>query len=178
MTKKQEAQRLFRVFKDETKNSEPDSLEFAKWMRDRDWPLPIPQDPLVPLGETVEGRHLQGIRRDKTTGQPYKANLTFSGEGGQGTFWKLVDVDEAPRKTVVKCLNERREQTVCDVYQMELIADHWSNTHPDEEPIIKRTTARTSSGRRTARAQTRPSLFSTSQRRQSARSTLPRFSSW
>ncbi len=46
-----------------------------------------------------------------------------------------VDVDEAPRKTVVKCLKQRREQTVGDLYQMTLIQDHWNNIHPDEEPI-------------------------------------------
>lgn len=135
MTKKQEIQKLFRVFKQEAGLQEPDALQFAKWMRDRGWKVPVPPDPMTLLAKQLKDAVCEETRRDEKSGQPYTAMLTFSTDDGQGTFWKLVDVDEAPRKTVVKCLIQRREQSVCDIYQMDLIADHWNNTHPHEEPI-------------------------------------------
>lgn len=139
MTKNQEIQRLFKLFKQESENKEPDALQFAKWMRDRGWKVPVPPDPMDLLAKQLKDAICEEVRRDNKTGQPYKAILTFSTESGQGTFWKLVDVDEAPRKTVYKCLFQRREQTVGDIYQMQLIEDHWNNIHPDEEPIRMQT---------------------------------------
>jgi len=137
MRKNQEAQRLFKVYKQQSGITEVDPLEFAKWMRDRGWKVPVPPDPMDLLAKQLKDAICEEVRRDAKTGQPYKANLSFSTEGTsqQGTFWKLVDVDEAPRKIVHKCLVQRREQSVNDIYQMELIQDHWNNIHPDEEPI-------------------------------------------
>ena len=48
-------------------------------------------------------------------------------------FW--VDIDEAPRKPMVKSLNNRREQMVDDGLMLSYDADHWNSIHPDEEPI-------------------------------------------
>ena len=110
--------------------------DFAKWMKEKGWKVPIPPDPLDLLAKQLTDALREETRQDGKTGQPYKPNLSFSIEGpGQGTLWKWVDVDEAERKVVVKCLVQRREQTVGDIYQMELIQDHWNNIHPNEEPI-------------------------------------------
>jgi hypothetical protein len=46
-----------------------------------------------------------------------------------------VDIDEAPRKPILKCLIQRREQMVGDGLQLTLDADHWNSIHPEEEPI-------------------------------------------
>jgi hypothetical protein len=53
------------------------------------------------------------------------------------TLWVVwVDIDEAPRKIMLKSLVNRREQMVGDGLQLTLDADHWNNIHPSEEPIV------------------------------------------
>lgn len=50
------------------------------------------------------------------------------------TFW--VDIDEATRRQMNKCLVQRREQMVGDAVQITLDADHWNVAHAEEEPIV------------------------------------------
>jgi hypothetical protein len=82
-------------------------------------------------------------------------------------FW--VDVDEATRPKVLKCLVQRREQNVGDSYQLELIQDHWNRVHPGEEPIkLSHDHGPMSHGERQAATSKpqQPSGFSSSERRQ------------
>jgi hypothetical protein len=51
----------------------------------------------------------------------------------QSTLW--VDIDEAPRKPMLKSLVQRREQMVGDGLQLTLDAMHWNSIHPKDEPI-------------------------------------------
>lgn len=133
MTQEQEIQRLFRIYKDETQQQFVPPEEFALWLSARGWRLPTPQDPIALLAKRVQDALRKETRRDSTTGREYKVNLSFSPDNGQGNF--LIDVDEAARPVVLKCLVQRREQTAGDAYQIELIQEHWNNIHPDEEPI-------------------------------------------
>jgi len=75
------------------------------------------------------------IRHDKKTGKPYRANHAVTDGYGakQPTLW--VDIDEAPRKPMLKSLVQRREQMVGDGLQLTLDATHWNNIHPEEDPI-------------------------------------------
>ena len=134
MTKKEEARRLYRVYKQETGKTEVDMREFAAWMDDKGWKVPRPPDRLEWLAKQLQSALREETRRDPTTGRPYKCNLSFTPDSsGQGTFW--IDVDEAERPVVKKCLVQRRDQTAGDAYQIELIQEHWNNLHPDQEPI-------------------------------------------
>lgn len=134
MTKNQEIQRLYKLYKDETHSEAVDMHEFATWLEGRGYEMPVPANPLELLAKQCVAALREETRRDPSTGQPYKVNLSFSPDGsGQGTLW--VDVDEAPRRVVVKCLTQRRDQMVGDAYQITLIQDHWNAMHPDEEPI-------------------------------------------
>jgi len=134
MRKNQEIQRLLRLYKHETGIEEVDMKEWAKWMSKKGWKVPTPPDPLDMLAKQLADAIREETRRDPITKLPYKVNLSYSSElNGQGTLW--VDVDEAPRKVVLKCLVQRREQMVGDAYQFTLIQDHWNNMHPSEEPI-------------------------------------------
>ncbi len=134
MTKNQEIQRLYRLYKSETGKLVVDVHEFAKWLGKKGYKMPIPKDPIELLAQQISDALREETRKDKTTGLPYKANLAFTPDGSpQGTLW--ADVDEAPRRIVHKCLIQRRDQMVGDAYQLTLIQDHWNNAHPDEEPI-------------------------------------------
>ena len=133
MTEAQEIQRLFRIYKKEADQQIVDPIEFAKWLEKRGWEMPTPQNPVEILAKKVKDALRVETRRDEKTGREYKVNLSFSPDNGQGSF--LIDVDEAPRHVVHKCLKQRRDQTAGDVYQMVLIEEHWNDTHPNEEPI-------------------------------------------
>src|SRR5579859_3132929 len=133
MNQTKELQRLYRVYKTETSSLFVDPKEYAQWLIDHGWEAPIPQDPVSILAKRVHDALREETRRDAKSGHEYKVNLSFNPGTGQGSF--LIDVDEAERHVVVKCLVQRREQTAGDAYQIELIQEHWNNTHPNEEPI-------------------------------------------
>lgn len=134
MTKNQQIQRLYRLYKEETGVTDVDIKKFTKWMEKKGWKMPKPTDPHDILAKQVAEALREETRKDATTGLPYKVNLNYSTDGtGHGVFW--VDVDEAKRNIVVKCLTQRRDQMVGDAYQLTLIQDHWNNEHPNEKPI-------------------------------------------
>jgi hypothetical protein len=134
MTKHQEIQRLYRLYKEETSIQDVDLKKFATWMKKKGWKMPVPSDPLDLLAKQVAEALRDETRKDGTTGLPYKVNLNYSTDGtGHGVFW--VDVDEAKRNIVVKCLVQRRDQMIGDAYQLTLIQDHWNNENPSQEPI-------------------------------------------
>lgn len=133
MNQTQEIQRLFRIYKKETAIQFVDPKAFAQWLVDKGWELPTPQDPIALLAKKAQDALREETRRDAQTGREYKVNLSFNPDNGQGSF--LIDVDEAKRNVVLKCLVQRREQTAGDAYQIELIQEHWNNMHPTEEPI-------------------------------------------
>jgi hypothetical protein len=47
-----------------------------------------------------------------------------------------IDIDEAPRKIMVKTTIMRREQVVGDMVQLWLDLDHWNGNNPNEDPIV------------------------------------------
>ena len=46
MSKKHEMQRLIRLYKEETSETELDMRKVAKWAAGKGWPLPTPPNPL------------------------------------------------------------------------------------------------------------------------------------
>jgi len=133
MTQDEQIQRLFRHYKEQTHIQFVKNEDFTKWLADNGYKLPTPPTALELLEKKVQDALRKETRRDETSGLEYKVNLSFNPGDGQGAF--LIDVDEAERKVVLKCLVQRRDQTAGDAYQIELIQEHWNNRHPDQEPI-------------------------------------------
>lgn len=135
-TKHQEMQRLIRHFKDVTGKTEINMHEVAQFAVDKGWPLPRPIAAIDRLAKEFSIAAREEVRYDKKSGKPYRANHAFTTTQGavQLTLW--VDIDEAPRKPMLKSLINRREQTVGDMLQLTFDADHWNSIHPDEEPIV------------------------------------------
>lgn len=135
MNKNQEMQSIMRLYKDETGEKEIDMHKIAKYAASRGWPLPKPVSTLDLLAKQFTQAARQEIRRDTKTGRPYRANHAFTtSQGGeQLTLW--IDIDEAPRKHMLKSLVNRREQMVGDGLQLTLDADHWNSINAQEEPI-------------------------------------------
>lgn len=122
-TKHQEMQRFFRYYKEQTGKKEVDMKEVAKFAASNGWPLPDPIDPLDRLAKEFRDAAREEIKYDKKTGRPYRVNHAFlSAPGTQMYLW--IDIDEAPRKPMLKSLILRREQTVGDAYHLTLDADH------------------------------------------------------
>lgn len=134
-TKRQEKQNFIRYYKDETGETEVNMHEVAKFAASKGWKLPNPVDPLDMLAKEFSQAAREEFRRDLRTGKPYRANhaITEWQGGTQLTLW--IDIDEAPRKPMLKSLVNRREQMVGDGLQLTLDADHWNSIHADEKPI-------------------------------------------
>ena len=134
-TKRKEMQRFIRLYKEETGIKEIDMHKVAKFAVKKGWSLPKPQDPLTLLAKQFSGAAREEIRKDITTGNPYRANHALSVKQGSEQFTLWIDIDEAPRKPMLKSLINRREQMVGDGLHLTLDADHWNGIHPEEEPI-------------------------------------------
>ena len=137
MTKAEEIQALARLYKGETGATDIDIADLVEWaVTTMGWPLPVPATPKDRLTQTFKRALREEVRHDGKTGRPYRANHAVPvGESAQGTLWRWVDIDTAPRKQVHKSLVLRREQMVDDGVQLSLDMDHWNSTHPNELPI-------------------------------------------
>jgi hypothetical protein len=135
MSKKNEILKVIHQYKFETKKTELDMHEVAKWAWQRlGWRLPKPRDPLEQLARDFSKAAAQEMRHDEN-GRAYRAlhAVTTTQNGKQLTFW--IDIDEAPRRLIHKSLIQRREQMVGDAVQLSFDAEHWNTAHPAEEPI-------------------------------------------
>jgi len=135
-TKYQEMQRVIRQYRHATGVKEWDMHEVAKFAAKMGWPLPAPPSPLEILAKQFSQAAREEVRHDKKTGRPYRANHAFkvSKAGEQMTLW--IDIDEAPRKPMLKSAVNRREQMVGDALQLTLDLEHWNRVNPKEEPIV------------------------------------------
>ena len=102
------------------------------------WPSPEPITPEERLAKEFAQAAREETREDSKTGQPYRVYHAVKQDGqGQGVFW--VDIDEAPRKYMVKSAFARREQVVGDMVQLTLDLAHWNRINPNEVPIVAET---------------------------------------
>jgi len=135
-TKKVEMQRVIHKYKQETGKKEINMHDVAKFAVKIGWPLPKPVDLFELLSKEFSQAARDEYRKDKETGNQYRANHAFTVTHGKQQLTLWVDIDEAPRPHMVKALVQRREQTVGDVLQMHFDAEHWNNIHPKDEPIV------------------------------------------
>jgi len=134
MTKQKMMQLLIKEYKEKTGTTEVGMKEVAIYALKVGWKLPTPKNPLDRLASEFSQAARDEIRHDQYTGKPYRANHAIPvNYGMQGHLW--IDIDEAPRPSILKSLINRREQMVGDGLQLTLDADHWNNIHPEEAPI-------------------------------------------
>jgi len=135
MATQQEKQAFIRHYMDVTGIKEVDMHNVAKMAQSMGWKMPVPKDPLDLLAEQFAQAAREETRPDGKTGQPYRVYHSVRPEGqGQRGFW--VDIDEAPRKHMVKSARDRREQVIGDMVQLTLDLNHWNRINPSESPII------------------------------------------
>jgi hypothetical protein len=126
---------MIEYYKDQTGIAEIDMKEVAKFAIARGWPLPIPKDPFDLLAEQFAQTAREVMRHDRTTGKPYRKYHAIEARHGQTRLHFWIDIEDAPRKSMVKSAVMRREQMVADGMQVTLDLDHWNRINPNEEPI-------------------------------------------
>jgi hypothetical protein len=133
--KHREMQFVIEEWKQATGSIEINMHEVAKYAAKKGWPLPDPISPLDRLAKEFSLAAREATRQDTKTGRPYRVYHAYPAGGkGQGMLW--IDIDEAPRKIMVKSTIMRREQVVGDMVQLWLDLDHWNGLNPNEEPIV------------------------------------------
>jgi hypothetical protein len=134
--KKQEMQRLIRLYREETGIQSVDMHDIAKYAAGRGWPLPKPKSALDLLAEQFSAAAREETRKDATTGRPYRANLAVTTWQGKEQFTLWTDIDEAPRPVAHKSFIQRREQMVGDAVQLSFDVEHWNLVNQNDEAIV------------------------------------------
>lgn len=140
MSKNQGILKLKDLYKRETGTADINIPLFVAWMQKRGYAMPEPPTPEQVLAKQVVLALKGETREDPETGETYKVNVSYADEDavtdsmGNGVFW--TDIDEAERPKMVKVVNQRRNQVVADVVQLDLFTDRWNKHNPEEEPII------------------------------------------
>jgi hypothetical protein len=131
----QRRQQFIRYYKQVTGVSDVNMTEVARLAKQMGWNMPRPRDPVELLAKEFSDAARQETRYDKETKKPYRVyhSLLETRGGEQLHLW--VDIDEAPRRKIIKSLVKRREQMIGDGLQLTLDAEHWNRTHLDEDPI-------------------------------------------
>jgi hypothetical protein len=129
-------QHFIRQWKNRTNSAEIDMHKVAEDAVRQGWELPAPITGIDRLAKEFSQAAREETRQDGQTGRAYRVYHAFTPEGkqGQGMLW--MDIDEAPRKVMVKSTVMRREQIIGDMTQLFLDLDHWNRQHPNEEPIV------------------------------------------
>lgn len=135
MSKKHEMQRLIRLYKEETSETELDMRKVAKWAAGKGWPLPTPPNPLDLLTKEFTSAAREKIEYDKTTGNPYRVYHALKVSQGGTQLHLFVDIEEATRQQMLVSLVNRREQMVSDGVMLTYDQEHWNANHADEDPI-------------------------------------------
>jgi hypothetical protein len=138
MSQVQDLQKLIRLYREETGETELDLHEVARFALGKGWPMPKPKSPLDLLASQIRDAARQEIRKDRGTGRAYRAYhaVPARDEKGQGTFY-WIDMDD-PSTTFAsmrKSMVRRREQMVDDGVMLSLDQDHWNSMRSPDEQI-------------------------------------------
>lgn len=123
------------LFKNKTGKTEFEMREVAEFALKNGYEPPEPVDVVDIVEKQLSRAARQQHRTDPKTGRTYRANHRIPKPGGgKGSIWFDID-GQPPRKKLLVSLNLRREQLVSDAVLLTNDAEHWSQEHPDEEPI-------------------------------------------
>jgi hypothetical protein len=126
---------MIREWKQETGKTDVDMREVARFALTHGWRPPTPQSVIDLVAKEMADAARQEVRRDKETSRPYRVWHAYKIEQNNNQYTLWVDIDEAPRKPMLKSLKWRREMMVDDGVQLKRDADHWNRINPGEEPI-------------------------------------------
>jgi hypothetical protein len=136
MSKAQEMQKIIRLYRDETGHTELDMHEVALFAMRKGWPMPIPKNPLDMLAAQFRDAARQEVRKDSSSGRPYRAYHAVPTSAAQGSFfWIDIDDPETTHTNMRKSAVMRREQMVDDGVQLSLDLDHWNSIRAEGERI-------------------------------------------
>lgn len=136
MSKAQEMQKIIRLYREETGQTELDMHEIATFAMRKGWPMPTPKSPLDILAAQFRDAARQEVRKDRSSGRPYRAYHAVPSNAAQGSFfWIDIDDPETTHSNMRKSAVMRREQMVDDGVQLSLDLDHWNSARTDEERI-------------------------------------------
>lgn len=138
MSKVQELQKIIRLYREETGQTELDLHEVARFAMRKGWPMPVPKNPLDMLAAQIKDAARQEVRKDRGTGRSYRAYhaVPTRNADGQGTFfWIDIDDPSTTFNNMKKSMVRRREQMVDDGVMLSLDQDHWNSMRPEDEQI-------------------------------------------
>jgi hypothetical protein len=131
-------QKLIKLYREETGNSEVDMRDVAAFAVRKGWSLPKPQNPMDMLAKQFADAARQEFSKDRNTGRPYRVYhaVPKQDENGQSVFfWIDIDDPATTAKNFRKSAVMRREQMVDDGFQLSLDLDHWNSIRPEDDHL-------------------------------------------
>ncbi len=138
MSKIAERQRFIRYWQDLTGEAEIDLHKVAQLALKMGWEVPPPVSDEERLAKLFKDAARQDIRRDRSTGRPYRGYHAVPKQSADGQLvFSYIDIDDPKTKpeNFRKACVMRREQTVDDMFQLFLDQTHWNNSRPPEQQV-------------------------------------------
>ena len=138
MSKIIERQKLIRLYRDETGETEIDMRKVAEFAVRKGWPLPPPSDPVEALAKLFADAARLEIRYDPASRNPYRANHAVPNRTPAGQlsfFWIDIDDPQTTPTNMRASLVMRREQMIDDGLQLTFDMEHWNGIRPENEHI-------------------------------------------
>ena len=138
MSQAQELQKIIRLYREETGQTEIDLREVARFAVGKGWPMPKPKDPIDMLAAQIKDAARQEVRKDRGTGRPYRgyhAVPSRTVDGQRSFYWIDVDDPATTFANMRKSMVHRRDQMVDDGVMLSLDQDHWNSTRAANEQI-------------------------------------------
>jgi hypothetical protein len=121
-------------YREEVSTDPVDLRTVASWAISKKLWFPRPVDLSSSLAADLADS-LREVKRVDKAGREYRALIPVRESDKGLPLFKWADIDDAPRTHVEKGLQQERRSIASDCFALAMKAEHYSEAHPDEEPI-------------------------------------------
>lgn len=135
MASTKQLQKLIRLYRMKTGETELDMKKVAEFAVKQGVELPRPQDPLDLLAKQITRAAREDLGKSEKTGRPHRNYHALPIKSGDQLSFVYVSIDDATRPQMQRSLNRRREQMVDDAVMLMNDADRWNELNPKAEQL-------------------------------------------
>jgi hypothetical protein len=133
---KEQIRDIWKQYRSEVSTDPVDLKEVAAWALSKGLWAPRPIDLSASLAKDLADS-LREVKRVDNAGREYRANIPVREKTANGVpLFVWADIDDAPRVHVEKGIQQERRSIQSDCYALAMKAEHYSEAHPTEEPIL------------------------------------------
>lgn len=135
MASNKQLQKLIRLYRIKTGETELDFKKVARFAVAQGDEPPAPQDPMDLLAKQITRAAREDLGKSEATGRPYREYHALPIKSGDQLSFVYVSIEDATRPQMQRSLNRRREQMVDDAVMLMNDADRWCELNPEADPL-------------------------------------------